>query len=369
MAIEYFNDDIKDIWDEETRYHIAKRFWLVLLDFMQEAGWNDAKRVVDNWKIDDSSEHEVIKMYHRFVKETGLVNAHTGLTSSDIIDNVRLVQIRNSIHVVVGLLCVLESVLSGLISNKSVKCVGYTHWQIASPTTMNGRLSFFIERVSVLINEAPIIRQKRLGGAIGDGAALVALLGVRGYNKVLSRFSDWFFSFYGCTPSLTTTIQSSDHLNELDVIHWLSKVAGLLHQLAYDIRFLCHTGEIKTKRNKDYCGSSCMPHKNNPFEFERVCGLTRLVMRNYVSSWEVLANNGMERTLDGSSTLKTILPESFNLVSYSVGLLNRCLGNIEFNEDKIKELLLNHPEINNETDTIKLIKKGLTRWEAYNQLK
>lgn len=303
------------------------------------------------------SKHEVVDALNRFVAETGLVNAHAGLTSSDIIDNTRLIQCEHSLKI-------LRRKLGGLIRRitrfaedyQETDCVGYTHWQVATKLTMGQRAQAWCEPLLRLWESPPKIRQKLLAGATGTRAALSLLVG------------EAVFQVPGLGIPNATAIQSSDHHSELEAAGWLSAIAGQLHKISQDIRFLCHTRELSIVRDSAYRGSSAMPKKRNPIEAEQICSLCRLQPNFQRQVWDALAFNGLERTLDTSAILRVTLPQMFENLAYVLEQSKLLFDNLVVNKNQCAQILHDNDwAANAELKMAQEIKDGGTRAEIYER--
>lgn len=360
----YTTASLKEIWSPQSAKDKAFRLWHAHLEWMYQCGWADALKVEKlehfGTNPNESSGHEVVDLLREFVATTGLVNAHAGLTSSDIVDNVRLMQCCDSIRVIEKH---LDSVVEGLRDRLGVvePCLGYTHWQPASALTWNHRVSAWIAPLRRL----PIGEKtdaKRFGGATGIGIA-IKILQDEGAHVPF----DW--GLFGLRQPSSFPLQSSDHHVELECAHWLSAIAGQLHKIATDIRFLVHTGELRIDRSTSHRGSSCMPLKINPIEAEKVCALTRMVPGCYRTIWDCLAHNGLERTLDTSAALKETLPRMFGLVGESLVVMWEFISVLSVDHSQCERLLDQHAHVATiEERMARRIKGGESRMEVYEEV-
>lgn len=347
---------IEQIWSDENTVRLAEEIWLAMVEAKKTAGWVESDR--RGAMALPKNDHEVIDMLHTFINRTGLVNAHAGMTSSDVIDNVRLSQVAQSNEVIEDL---QYKVLHSIESKNPPECkgVGYTHWQVASPIGMQTRLGYWSQIIGRI--DIPIaIRQKRIGGAVGTGDALEMLTGHQINPDIV----------YGLISPLEYTIQSSDHLDELESAQALDRLAAVAYKICADIRFLCAMGEVSIAKDPEYKGSSAMPGKQNPQEAERICGLARLQPSYSREIWDALSNNGMERTLDNSSTLRIALPDMYyNIATILIGL-ESIISKLQFDEERIERNLEENKDRAYAEDRLaQLIKDGMSWPEAYEKVK
>jgi adenylosuccinate lyase len=108
-----------------------------------------------------------------------------------------------------------------------------------------------------------------------------------------------------------------------------------------------------------------MPHKRNPITWERLTGLARVIRGNAVSALENVAL-WHERDISHSSVERVIFPDSCTLLDYMFGLLTRLMdGLLVYPENMRKNLGLSLGMWNSQTVLLALIRKGLTREDAY----
>lgn len=364
---DYGDQTIDHIWSMQEWEATAQALWLKINAVQRASGWKAASKKIKNLKLSVNTGHEVIDALNRLINSTGLVNLHAGLTSSDIVDNVRLIQIVRSRYRLANLIDDVIGTLKPSTLDEST-CLGYTHWQAASLTTVGHRFTFYADRLQLAADAMrQPVRQKTLGGAVGDGRALRIILGEKGYQRLTSK--PLLDKPTPLVVSQLSSIQSSDYTEELQYAHCLSLTAAVVHKLALDMRFLMHTGEIKLGRSPSYRGSSSMPHKNNPSEFERVCALARLVQDAYRVAFDCMAHNGLERTLDNSAALKVALPQASRHLAFILGQLAGLVPRLKLDHSAMARLLTdNGTAATSELRMAKLIKEGKTRVEAYEEV-
>lgn len=324
-------------------------------------GFKDAlKKETVNTDFGDS-QHEVVEALRDFVKETGYVNAHAGLTSSDVIDNVRLqqcalsaVRVQSSLH---DLFMQME-----LVPNIYTPCIGYTHWQAASSTHMDRRIETWKEPLSFLHEEVPPLHAKPLLGATGTGGAINILFGAERHQKEAFLPGHLLRGF-------DFALQSSYGVDELRQAQWLDSVVGWCHKIAQDIRFLCHTGEMSIVKDSEYRGSSAMPKKQNPIEAEQVCSLARLQPNFTRQLWDSMSFNGLERTLDTSACMRVTLPAMYNNADYVLRKMVEIFTKLEINVAQCSRVLRENFEIANVEEVMALrIKNGESRFKVFEEL-
>jgi hypothetical protein len=117
--------------------------------------------------------------------------------------------------------------------------------------------------------------------------------------------------------------------------------------------------------SKGQKGSSAMPHKRNPITGERLTGLARVLRGNSIAALENVAL-WHERDISHSSVERVIFPDSCTLLDYMlVTLASLTEGLLVYPENMKRNLSLSLGMWNSQSVLLALIKKGLTREEAY----
>lgn len=304
--------------------------------------------------------HEVVDLLNDFVFQTGLVNAHTGLTSSDIVDNVRLIQLQELVLVTVD---ALDRFRDHLICHVEAKreTVGFTHWQPAAPVTWEHRVHAWLFPLNLAQSNAPTLYAKQFGGPVGDRATLHYLAATCGVKLADHPFEWQDFNLQ--PPRNLHGLQSSDHTAELQVINWVCAIAAGLHKVALDLRFLASQNLVFIERPAGHAGSSSMPHKMNPHKWEKVCSVCRSISTTQAEMWMVAAQNSLERTLDTSWQLKHLIHRAFSGLAIALDEMCQCRFGIDArNEIHLREL---RPLLMSERDLMREVIKGKSRWAAY----
>jgi adenylosuccinate lyase len=298
----------------------------------------DATRIKD---LEQVTNHDV-KAVEYFLKEEFekmgmepyMEFIHFGLTSQDINNTATPLSLKDAMEAVYyPQLDQLTSELEKLASQwDEIPMLARTHGQPASPTRLGKELRVFIERLDVQLEqleEIPI--PARFGGATGNMNAHVVT-----YPKV-----DWFSfgeHFVGDILGLkrswpTTQIEHYDNLAAM--FHALERINTILLDLSRDMWTYISMEYFKQKIKKGEIGSSTMPHKVNPIDFENAEG--NLGMANAVFSHLAakLPVSRLQRDLSDSTVLRNLgVPLGHTLIA--IQSMIKGLGKLIVNEPAIR---------------------------------
>ncbi len=203
---------------------------------------------------------------------------HLGVTSYDIIDTARALRYKEATKkLILPTLIALEKVLMEIaLREKETIQIGRTHGQHAEPITFGFAISEYVSRLGTRIE---MIKEKggnlrgKISGAVGAYNALSLLVPdpITFEKEVLLEI--------GLRPATySNQIVEPEYLN--DFIHAIVSCFGVLANLADDMRHLQRTeiGEVGEYFSEEQVGSSTMPHKKNPINYENVKGLWKAFM-------------------------------------------------------------------------------------------
>ncbi len=246
---------------------------------------------------------------------------------------------------------------------KAVPMLARTHGQTASPTTVGKELAVFVDRLS----KASMVFQGleilgKLNGAVGN------------YNAHLSAYPDvdWPALAAGIIEgdlglqqnSFTTQIEPHDYMAEL--FDALSRFNTILLDFDRDIWTYISWGFFKQKTIAGEIGSSTMPHKVNPIDFENSegnIGLANALLRHLS---EKLPISRMQRDLTDSTVLRN-MGVAFGYAALAFSSTLKGLGKLELNEEKLAADLDNAWEVLAEPIQTVMRKAGIEK--PYEKLK
>ncbi|MFL2573525.1 MAG: adenylosuccinate lyase [Flavobacteriales bacterium] len=258
---------------------------------------------------------------------------HFGLTSQDINNTAVPFSIKKALEEVLypeltELIKLLEKQAN---SWKNISMLARTHGQAASPTKMGKEIMVFIERIK---NQIKLLKNiphsAKFGGATGNfNAHNVAFPEIN-----WADFSDNFLSNALDLKRQQTTTQIEHYDNLAAIMHGISRINTILIDYSRDIWTYVSMDYFKQKINKNEVGSSAMPHKVNPIDFENAEG--NLGIANSICTFMAnkLPISRLQRDLTDSTVLRNVgLPISHSLIA--IKSLKKGINKLVINEEKI----------------------------------
>jgi adenylosuccinate lyase len=240
--------------------------------------------------------------------------------------------------------------------------LGKTHGQPATPTTMGKELVNFVARLKRPQQQlAEVLIPGKFNGAVGNYNAHVIAYPEVDWRKHCANFvTSLGLSF----NPYTTQIEPHDGLAEVSQI--MVRINNILLDYTQDIWSYISLGYFKQKTNPDEVGSSTMPHKINPIDFENAEGNLGLANALFTHFTNKLTQSRLQRDLSDSTVLRNIgVAFSYNLIAY----LSIAKGNDKLQIDKPA---LEHDLNENWAVLAEAVQTVMRRFnvpEAYEQLK
>lgn len=290
-------------------------------------------------EIEQTTNHDV-KAAEYFVKEKLASSdlsiysefVHFGLTSQDINNTSLPLMIKEALEKVIVpfLQRVVGTLNEKAKSYKHIPMLARTHGQAASPTGVGKEILVFVERLENQLNILNNIKVKaKFGGATGNFNAHVVTYPIVDWVK----FGNEFVTGLGLERSQhTTQIAHYDSLAE--IFHCLSRINTILIDLSRDIWMYISMNYFKQKIAEQEVGSSAMPHKVNPIDFENAEG--NLGMANAIFAFlaEKLPISRLQRDLTDSTVSRNVgTPFAHSLIAYKS--LIKGLDKLQINKDAI----------------------------------
>lgn len=374
----YGREEIRKIFDEQSKLQRMLEVEASLAKAHAEVG-NIPREAADEIKrnantrrvkvervkeIEEETHHDVMAVVKALSEKCGDSGkyVHLGATSNDITDTALALQLGDFMEF---LLEDVEKLKKALLDkakqHKETVCVGRTHGQHALPTTYGLKFAIYASEVGRHIQ-----RLKECRGRILVGQMTGAVGTQAGFGREGIRIQELVMKDLGLNSVLVSNqvIQRDRHAEFLLI---MALTAETLNKIATEIRNLQRTeiGEVSEGFRKMQVGSSTMPHKRNPIYAERICGLSRVIKSNAVTSLENIPL-WHERDLTNSSCERIIIPEACILIDYILNLSIDLIDNLVFDLGAIeRNLNLSQGRIMSESVMILLVEKGMGRQDAH----
>lgn len=314
------------------------------------------KKVLDDFSIDDAQQikqiesvtnHDV-KAVEYFLKEqldkAGISNLkewiHFGLTSQDINNTSIPLSWKHCMeHEYLPSLINLQNNLYQLAQQwKDIPMLARTHGQPASPTRLGKEIMVFIERLNNQVELfASIPYAAKFGGATGNFNAHHIAFPKKNWVLLGNDFVENTLGLQ--RMQFTTQIEHYDSL----AAHFdsLKRINNILMDLCRDIWTYISMDYFKQKTKKGEVGSSAMPHKVNPIDFENAegnLGMANALLEHLSAKLPI---SRLQRDLTDSTVLRNIgSPVAHIAIAFKS--IEKGLGKIVLNEAKLKEDLENN---------------------------
>lgn len=258
---------------------------------------------------------------------------HFGLTSQDI-NNTAIPMIWKDAlnHVYMPALNQLRQTLTLLATQwKHIPMLAHTHGQPASPTLLGKELMVFTERLSdqiKILNAIP--HTGKFGGATGNFNAHYAAFPKVKWNKLADEFLKEYLGLK--RQQFTTQIEHYDMLAAF--FDNLSRINTILVDLCRDIWTYISMEYFRQKVNPNETGSSTMPHKVNPIDFENAEGNLGVANAIFHHLSAKLPVSRMQRDLSDSTAIRnTGVPLAHTILAFQS--IEKGLAKLILNKEKI----------------------------------
>ena len=244
---------------------------------------------------------------------------------------------------------------------KKVPILSLTHGQPATPSTFGKEYAVFFKRL-----DRQILQLKshkflgKFGGATGTWSAHETI-----YPKVnWLNFAKKFIRSMGLEPNLITT-QIEPHDSIIESYHNILRINSILADLCQDMWVYISRSIVKQKKLAGEIGSSTMPHKINPIQFENAegnFGISNAILEFLARK---LAISRMQRDLTDSTTIRN---QGVALAHSYISLISiaRGLGRIDVDLEKTEKELNDHWEVLTEPMQTAIRKSG--KESGYEQM-
>ncbi|MCL5097825.1 MAG: adenylosuccinate lyase [Candidatus Omnitrophica bacterium] len=373
MIDRYSRPAMREIWSEQRKLEIWLQIELLASEELCGQGLIPPEEFAqikskagfspDRCKeLERTLNHDVVAFTTNVAERIGVPAnrwLHFGLTSSDVLDTAFAVQMVQSADILIADVMALRQVVAAQARKfKFTPMMGRSHGIHAEPITFGLKMASMYDEFGRALSRLKAARESsavgKLSGAVGTSAHLSLEIEARVCGKLGLRPA----------PIATQVVPRDVHA---EFILALALVASSIDRWATEFRHLQRTEVLEVEEffARGQKGSSAMPHKRNPITSERLCGLARVLRANAVAALEDVAL-WHERDISHSSVERIIFPDSCTLLDYMLATLTKLTeGLIVYPENMSRNLELSLGLWHSQSVLLALIKKGLTREDAY----
>jgi len=316
----------------------------------------ELRKVADNFSLDDAQQIKLIeattnhdvKAVEYFLKQqlekAGANDAkewiHFGLTSQDVNNTSIPLSWKHCMeHDYLPALMNLQNNLHQFATDwKDISMLARTHGQPASPTKLGKEIMVFVERLKNQVSLfSHIPYSAKFGGATGNFNAHNIAFPGKDWVKLGNEFVENVLSLQ--RQQFTTQIEHYDNLAaHFDAI---KRINTILIDLCRDIWTYISMDYFKQKTKKGEVGSSAMPHKVNPIDFENAegnLGVANAMLEHFAGKLPI---SRLQRDLTDSTVLRNIgVPIAHTMIA--INSIEKGLGKLVLNEQKLTDDLENN---------------------------
>ncbi len=325
-------------------FKISNKAEKQLKKLQEDFGLEDAQEIK---QIEYTTNHDV-KAVEYFLKnelkKSGTSElkewVHFGLTSQDINNTAIPLLWKHAVeYEYLPALLNLNTQLKLLAKEwKDIPMLAHTHGQPASPTKLGKEIMVFVERTENQIEQLINIPfSAKFGGATGNFNAHYAAFPKSDWIKLANEFIEKNL----CLTRVQYTTQIEHYDNLAAHFDCLKRVNNILIDLCRDVWAYISMEYFKQTTKKDEVGSSTMPHKVNPIDFENAegnLGIANAMLEHLASKLPV---SRLQRDLTDSTALRNIgVPFAHTMVAFKS--IEKGLASLIINDQKIYEDLENN---------------------------
>jgi len=335
LASRYTSEEMQKVFSDFKQFTTWRMLWYTILKHMKGMGLIKIPEgqlekmygLIPLINIDLAAEyerknrHDVMAHVHAFqdiCREHGLEELarfiHLALTSCDITDNAKLITMREALDLVLLRLARVMYKMTFLAEEHAdLICAGFTHLQMAQPTTLGKRIAMWLEDLNHAYLDIRRVRNelpfRGIKDATGTQQSLMQLC--RGDESLVLLLEQQVandFDFNGKILSITGQTYSRQY--DADFVLALAKLGSSASKMFFDVRILAMLDQIHEPFGVDQIGSSAQAFKQNPMRSERGNALDRMLIGLSNCALQTHASQGLERTLDDSAAGRITLSEA-----------------------------------------------------------
>eukprot|EP01026_Neomeris_dumetosa_P065801 TRINITY_DN6329_c0_g1_i4.p1 TRINITY_DN6329_c0_g1~~TRINITY_DN6329_c0_g1_i4.p1 ORF type:complete len:521 (+),score=49.34 TRINITY_DN6329_c0_g1_i4:429-1991(+) len=326
---------------------------------------NEAQEIKD---IEQITRHDVKAVEYWLAKKLGQQTKswlHFGCTSEDINNLAFGIMVKQALqnHVFPKQQQIIEQLLDISENLAGVAMLGRTHGQPASPTTMGKEMAVFAWRLARQLKQLQDVQiMGKMSGAVGNFNAHMVAFPEVDWRKYAKMFVTDCLGFQW--SEIVIQVEAHDWLAEM--LDSLSRFDSVLLDFDRDVWGYISLGYFKQKSNQSEVGSSTMPHKVNPIDFENSegnIGMSEAISHHMARK---LVVSRFQRDLSDSTVLRNIgVCLSHSVLAYNSSL--KGISKLQVNEESMAQDLANSWEVLGEAVQTVMRRYGAS--DPYERLK
>jgi adenylosuccinate lyase len=357
------NKDITEVieLDQKSKVYLAE----ILVNFNEaeaEKIKEYEKKINHDVKAVEYYLQEKLEQFDSLRKYTGFI--HFACTSEDINNVAYALMIKEAIAQVIqpALAEIIASIMLLGKQHGDIPMLSRTHGQPATPTTVGKELVNFVARLKRPQQQlAEVLIPAKCNGAVGNYNAHVVAYPEVDWRKHCAQFVNSLglsFSAY------TTQIEPHDGIAE--VSHIMTRINNILLDYTQDVWTYISLNYFKQKTVAEEVGSSTMPHKINPIDFENAegnLGLANALFNHFANK---LTQSRMQRDLSDSTVLRNIgVAFAYTLIAFQA--IVKGNDKLQINKQALRQDLETNWQVL--AEAVQTVMRRYDIPDAYEQLK
>ncbi len=373
--------EVSDVWGQKNKWSLMLKVELEVCKAMEKMGMvpaGTARECEERSKhllisgfdeerisnIESEVRHDVVAFLtylNEVVGEPGR-HLHKGMTSSDLVDTVYSLQLRDSSKIIERHARALLEVLERMAwEHERTVCIGRSHGMHAEPTTFGFKLTVLWNSVRNALKSFESAAERASLGKCSGAVGVFSHFPLELEERVCDSLS-----------LIPSPVSNQIIQREVFAAYFqaLALLATTLEQLVTEIRHLSRTevGEVSEGFRKGQKGSSAMPHKKNPIMSENVTGLARVV-RGYSNSMMESVVSWHERDISHSSVERMVAPDATGIVAFMLTRTKEIMEGLVVNKERMAQNLeMSRGAFRSQKAMLSLVESGMSREDAYKRV-
>ena len=383
----YPSEEMNKLWSNDSKYTTWRKLWVALAETEKELGINITDEQIEEMKAhvndidydivaarEKECRHDVMSHVYEFgikcPKAKPII--HLGATSCFVTDNTDVILMTEALKLIKQkLIVVINNLKKFAEENKSVVCLGYTHFQPAQLTTVGKRATLWMQDLIEDLEELEFVESHmKLLGSKGTTGTQESFMKLFKDEEKVKQIDGKFAEKMGFEKCYAVSGQTYTRKLDSRVLNVLAQIAQSASKFANDMRLLQHEKELEEPFEKGQIGSSAMAYKRNPMRSERINSLSRHVLALAMDPAITASTQWLERTLDDSANKRICVPEAFLAVDSILILYANISSNIVVYKNVINTNLMQElPFMGTEEIIMNAVLKGGDRQELHEKIR